>query len=132
MIGQGTYGWYYTNVDDYAAAWTSGYYLYTFITQYADFPVGPEGCEVTIDQAEIGDLIQYSWDGDYYWDHTVMIVYTEDDSQDDWNHWVAGHSPDVDFYPFAYFSIEHPAMVYRFLHIERLDGLKLYFPLIID
>lgn len=42
----------------------------------------------------------------------------------------AGHSPDVDNYPYEYFLIRNPDAVYRFLHIERVDGLRMYFPLI--
>lgn len=130
MIGEGTYGWYYNSVDDYAAAWTGVYYLFKFVTQYADFPAGPEGCAVSMDQAEIGDVIQYSWEGNNYWNHTVIIVQTEEDEQGNIHHNVAGHSPDVDFYPFEFFIVDYPDMIYRFLHIERVDGSKLYIPLI--
>lgn len=128
MAGDGTYGWYFNSIDDYAAAWTSVYYLNKFVTQYTDFPLGPEGCEITIDQALTGDVIQYSWDGDNYWNHSTIIVAVEDSVPGERGYWVAGHSPDVDNYPFEYFNIDHPDMVYRFVHIERLDGFKLLLP----
>jgi len=128
MVGDGTYGWYFNSIDDYAAAWTGVYYLFKFVTQYTDFPVGPEGCQIPVDQALVGDVIQYSWEGDNYWDHSVMIVAAENSALDERDYWVAGHSPDVDNYPYEYFSIEHPDMVYRFLHIERLDGYRLNLP----
>ena len=131
MVGDGTYGWYYNSVDDYAAAWTGVYYLYRFVTTlYEDFPLGPEGCGVSVNQAEVGDVIQYSWDGDDYWNHSVIIIQTELLPSEERIHWVAGHSPDVDFYPFDYFAIDYPDMNYRFLHIERLDGVRLFLPLI--
>lgn len=128
MVGDGTFGWYFNSINDYAPAWTGVYYLYKFVTQYEDWSLGPEGCQIPIDQALIGDVIQYSWDGDNYWDHSVMIVVAENTAPDERDYWVAGHSPDVDNYPYAYFSIEHPDMVYRFLHIERLDGFKVHMP----
>ena len=131
MVGDGTYGWYYNSVDDYAAAWTGVYYLFRFITTlYEDFPLGPEGCGVSVNQAEVGDVIQFSWDGDNYWNHSVIIVQTDLLPSEGQTHWVAGHSPDVDFYPFDYFAIDYPDMTYRFLHIERLDGVRLFLPLI--
>lgn len=131
MVGDGTYGWYYNSVNDYAAAWTGVYYLYRFVTTlYEDFPLGPEGCGVSVNEAEVGDVIQYSWDGDDYWNHSVIIVQMDLLLSGDRTHWVAGHSPDVDNYPFEYFAMDHPDMTFRFLHIERLDGARLFLPLI--
>jgi hypothetical protein len=131
MVGENTYGWYYHSVTDRSASWTGVYYLHKFVTLYADFPAGPEGCAVSVDQAEIGDVIQFSWEGDNYWNHSVIIVQTEDDPQGNRSHWVAGHTPDVDFYPYEYFLIGNPDAVYRFLHIERVDGVRLHLPLFV-
>lgn len=131
MVGENTYGWYYNSVTDRSAAWTGVYYLHKFITQYADFPAGPEGCAVSVDLAEIGDVIQFSWKGDIYWNHSVIIVQTEEDLQGNLHLKVAGHTPDVDFYPYEYFLVGYPDAAYRFLHIERVDGLRLHLPLFV-
>jgi hypothetical protein len=131
MVGEGTYGWYYNSANDHAAAWTGVIYFYKFITAYDDWSAGPEGCEVAINQAYPGDMIQYDWTDDRWWDHSVIIVDTEDYLPSDRYYWVAGHSPDVDYYPFEYFSVDYPDMDTRFLHIERLDGFSIYLPLIL-
>jgi hypothetical protein len=131
--GIGQLGWYFYSASDYASAWTGVGNLYDFIAQYWVWPRpgiddpdgtgGPEGCIVDDYQAREGDLIQFEWHGDSYWDHSVIIVKTEDYGYEVW-HWVAGHSDDVDNYPFDYNDI-------RFIHIDRIDGYaKIYIPLV--
>jgi hypothetical protein len=74
-----------------------------------------------------GDLIQIEKEGDPYWDHSMIIVRTEDYGYEVW-HWVAGHSPDVDNYPLDSFDYAD----IRFIHIDRIDGYaKIYIPLVI-
>lgn len=138
--GVGTVGWYYYNINDRATAWADVGKFYEFVTEYwvwprpgiddPDGPGGPEGCEVEFYLAYEGDIIQYDWTNDEYWDHGVIIVRWEDYGPDNRYHWVAGHTPDVDDYPYTSFSYEFPDMVYRFLHIDRIDGYSLrYIPL---
>lgn len=130
MVGANTYGWYYNSVSDYASAWTGVSYLYDFITQYWVWPAGPEGCDVAQYQAYEGDLIQYDWENDSEWDHSVIIVRILDIGPYNRYHWVSSHTPDVDDYPFT--SFDYPNKVYRFIHIERIDGYAMvYLPLII-
>jgi len=118
--GIGMDGWYYNNVNDRAAAWLDVTRLYNFIVNEVYFwDAGPEGCDAVIDQASRGDVIQYDWQNDGSWDHSVMIVLSQYDPT---YHWVAGHSPDVDGYPYTHFIYTHPNMVYRFVHIVRLDA----------
>lgn len=133
MIGSGTYGWYYNDRYDHSPSWTDVQFLYDFVIEpgYLYWDAGPEGCDTVIDQAERGDIIQYNWKenqqgtpdpNDEEWDHSVMIVLSQYEPT---FHWVAGHSPDVDGYPYTNFIYTHPNMVYRFVHIVRLDAASL-------
>ncbi len=132
MVGSNTFGWYYNNMDDRAAAWTNVTAMYNFITQYLVWPAGPEGCDVAQYQAYEGDLIQYDWTNDGIWDHGVIIVHSEDYGSQNRYHWVAAHTDDVDNYPFTSYIYNHPNMVYRFVHIERIDGFAMnYLPITI-
>ena len=135
---EGSLGWYFYDVSNYASAWTNVQSLYDFITQYwiwprpgiddPNGPGGPEGCEVVDYQAYEGDLVQFEWTGNPGWDHSVIIVRSEDYGYHIREHWVAGHSDDVDNYPLAYFDY----FDIRFIHIDRIDGYaKIYLPLIL-
>ncbi len=132
MVGSGTFGWYYNDCTDHSPSWTYVGNLYDFIIEpgYSYWPAGPEGCDTVIDQAEKGDIVQYYWKenqqgtpdpNDLEWDHSVMIVLSQYEPT---YHWVAGHSPDIDGYPYTYFIYAHPNMVYRFVHIVRLDAVS--------
>lgn len=126
----GTLGWFYMDVNHRANAWNNVTPLYDFITQYWAWPAGPEGCNVSQYQAYEGDLIQYDWTNDGAWDHSVIIVRSMDISPYNRYHWVSSHTPDVDDYPYSYF--DYPNKVYRFIHIERIDGYAMvYLPLVI-
>ena len=126
----GTLGWFYTDVNHRADAWNNVTPLYDFITQYWVWSGGPEGCDVAQYQAYEGDLIQYDWENDDEWDHSVIIVRSLDIGPYNRYHWVSSHTPDVDDYPFS--SFDYPNKVYRFIHIERIDGYAMvYLPLVI-
>jgi len=64
-----TYGWYYKNANDKAPAWTGAEFLYNFLVNNKG--VGPVGS--TIDNIEIGDIVQLSFDGEKY-THSLIIV----------------------------------------------------------
>ena len=140
LHGYGSYGWYFYSSSDYANAWTFVQPLYEFITQYwvwprpgiddPEGPGGPEGCEMTQNDVYEGDLIQYDWTNDGSWEHSAIIVMSQDLAQNYRFHWVAGHTPDVDNYPFT--SFDYPNKVYRFIHVERIDGyVHIYLPIFI-
>ena len=119
--GGSTSGWYYTDINHRAFAWSGVSELYDFILDSGnDWDEGPEGCEVSQNQAEPGDIIKYDWENDGEWDHAVIIVQSEDDEQGNRMHWIASHTDDHDNYPFTYYNI-HPDMIYRFVHIERIN-----------
>jgi hypothetical protein len=123
--GIGTNGWYYFDTNDRAAAWNDVERLYGFIVGETYFwDGGPEGCEVTSEEAQVGDVIQYEWNEDEYWDHSAIIV-TKGTGGQGYRYYVAGHTPDVDEYPYDSFNYDD----IRFIHIERIDGYIFYLPL---
>lgn len=125
--GIGTNGWYYFNVNDRSAAWNLVDRLYSFIVgEIYIWLAGPEGCVVTYTAAEVGDLIQYEWEGNGVWDHAVIIVMKGTGGQG-YQYWVAGHTPDVDNYPYQNFIYSN----IRFINIERIDGyIDTFIPLV--
>ena len=131
MVGANTEGWYYNSVSDYASAWTGVNFFYRFLVpDYDKWSAGPEGCSVDKDDAEIGDVIQYDWENDGDWDHSVIIVFSVDMGYGDMDHLVAAHTDDVDNYPFLSYFYTYDDMVYRFLHIDRIDGYYTYLALV--
>ena len=86
--GIGGTRWYYFDVNNRARAWTYVDGLYDFITHPYAWSEGPEGCEVSIDQITIGDVIQYETNGDNTWDHSVVVVEIQNGIP-----YVASHSP---------------------------------------
>ena len=65
------YGWYYRNGNDKSPSWSGVEYLYKFLVNNKS--VGPYGREATIDEIEIGDIAQLSFDGVTY-GHTLVII----------------------------------------------------------
>ena len=64
-------GWYYISLNRRSASWAGVEFFYEFFTTNRD--VGPFGKEETLDNAQIGDLIQLQNDsGDFY--HTLVIT----------------------------------------------------------
>ena len=65
------YGWFYLSSNRRAPAWTGVQFFYNFMTNNTD--VGPYGREVSIEKAELGDVIQLqNEDGVFY--HTLIIT----------------------------------------------------------
>jgi hypothetical protein len=77
-FGVGQPGWYYYSVQDRATAWNDVKALHDFITDYSVWLGGPEGCDVQQYEVLEGDIIQYNWTNDDYWDHSVLINRSEE------------------------------------------------------
>jgi len=107
-------GWYYSALNDRAAAWTSADYFGKFLIN--NNGAGPYGRILPLYSAEIGDLIQLSFDGIEF-SHTLVVVQT-------------GFSPAPDNILIAchtYDSLDRPLNTYyynelRFIHI---DGVRI-------
>lgn len=67
-------GWYYINGNNKSPSWSGVDFLYSFLINNKS--VGPYGKEVKINEIEIGDIAQLSFDGDKF-EHTLMIVNIE-------------------------------------------------------
>ena len=65
------FGWYYISPDDRSAAWTGVQYLSNFLT--TNEGNGPYGSELPLALAQIGDVIQLSFDGISF-SHTLIIT----------------------------------------------------------
>ena len=137
---QGQSGWYLLNGMQRASAWNYVDTIYDFIIHTSYPGEGPEGCSendpnhsndnVTVDDVDIGDIIQYEKtnDGDSaIWDHSVIIVGFTETQNGEIIPLVASHSEDheaIDYRYYAYDSV-------RFIHIERSDGLPPVKPMIV-
>ena len=66
-------GWYYVSSKDRAAAWTGVEYLYKFLT--TNKCTGPRAVIKPIKEAQIGDIIQISYDGERF-GHSLFVVST--------------------------------------------------------
>ena len=64
-------GWYYINGNDKSPSWTGVEFLYNFLI--SNKRTGPKGEDALINELEIGDVIQLSFDGIKY-SHSLIVV----------------------------------------------------------
>lgn len=64
-------GWYYINGNNKSPSWTGVEFLYNFLI--SNKGQGPFGIETTIDNLEIGDIIQLNFDGVKF-SHSLMVI----------------------------------------------------------
>ena len=64
-------GWYYNNVNDRAASWTSAEFLYKFLV--GNTGRGPHGHVIDMSQVRPGDVIQISFDGQRF-AHSMLVT----------------------------------------------------------
>lgn len=101
-------GWYYSDINNRAAAWTSVEYLYSFLTSNSG--AGPFGISVTKSQLKKGDIIQLgTFYGDFY--HSLIV-------SDFYNHIpiVCAHTFDALNKPLNEYFYE----TVRYIHIENV------------
>lgn len=103
-------GWYYVNGNRKSPSWSGVEFLYHFLTQNKG--VGPFAQEVSIDKVEVGDIAQFSFNGDTF-EHSVIIVKIDKPAS---LHtlYSASHTDDSFERPL----ISYPIAKIRFLHIE--------------
>lgn len=80
-------GWYYRSARNRAPAWTGVEYLFRFLT--GRHTEGPFASERPLSDAEPGDIIQLSFDGERY-AHSLLVVQAKPSVR------VATHSDDCD------------------------------------
>ena len=108
-----TYGWYYHSLNRRAPAWTGVEYLYRFLIRNRG--VGPVAVETDLSQAEPGDLVQLSFDGETFSHSPVIVSVGEPPSL--YNTLVAAHSYDVDNQPLGNYLFKR----LRVLHITHVN-----------
>lgn len=104
-----TFGWYYMDANRKSPSWTGVNELYNFLV--TNRGSGPKAIEVNIDEIQLGDLVQFDFDGDGRFDHTPVIVETGDFTPS--TVLLAAHSVDSIDRPLADYNYENV----RFLHI---------------
>lgn len=103
-------GWYYTSVNNRAPSWTSVEYLYKFLINNKD--KGPIAEECTIDDLEIGDIIQLNFNYDDKFNHSPIVVKIDEPRKPE-NIFIAAHTYDRFEYPLINYDYDD----IRFLHI---------------
>jgi hypothetical protein len=73
-----TTGWYYNTSYDRTASWTGVEYLYNFLINNKS--VGPFAKEVTINEIEIGDIIQLGDMSNHFY-HCPIVIKKEDNHE---------------------------------------------------
>ena len=71
IMNYSKYGWYYRSGYDKSPSWSGVEYLHKFLTQNQG--VGPYGEVVDYKTAQIGDIVQLSFDGKIF-THSLLIV----------------------------------------------------------
>ena len=108
-----TFGWYYRSLDDRSPSWSGVQFFYNFITTNGD--VGPFGREVSLDFAEVGDIIQLGREEDGFY-HTLLIVgYDGEDPL------VAAQTDDAYARPLSTYT-------YDFSRYIKIDGARIDVP----
>lgn len=101
-----TFGWYYNSVNSRAPAWSGVPYLYQFLT--GNTKAGPYARELPLKEAQIGDVIQLSFDGNAF-GHSVFVI-----DLDKADVYVAAHTDDQSHRPLRTYSYA----TCRLLHID--------------
>lgn len=107
-------GWYYKNANDKSASWTGVEFLHDFLINNKS--VGPYGKIVGIDELQIGDIIQLSFDGNTF-GHSLLVIEKEGNDLD--KIYIATHT--FDTYGKRVSSYQYSKL--RMIHIE---GVKVW------
>lgn len=102
-------GWYYINANNKSPSWTGVEFLYKFLISNKE--KGPTAKETTIDNLDIGDIIQLNFDGNKF-SHSLIVVQNGNSINDTL---VATHSFDI----FGKKVMDYKFNKYRCLHIEN-------------
>ena len=107
-----TFGWYYISLNERSPSWTGVDFFYNFIVNNLD--VGPFGRETSLDELEIGDVIQLGRNGEGFY-HTLLVVgFDGEDTL------IAAQTDD---------ALDRPLSEYNYasLRVLHIEGAMLYF-----
>jgi hypothetical protein len=127
-------GWYYVSLTYRAPAWTGVGQLFEFLVTYKDnWNAGPFGEEVFPDITNnnfqglyLGDIIQYDWEPDKTYNHSVII-----DGFINQIPLVASHSDFFRDAPYTYNLYTYPNEKVRFIHIQGIKIPHYHLPIIL-
>jgi hypothetical protein len=103
------YGWYYNSAYDRTPSWTGVEFFHNFLI--GNKGAGPFAKEVDVSEIRIGDVIQLSFNGNYF-QHSPVVVSTGSPVTLD-NILISTHTYDRDNYPITNYSYSK----IRFIHI---------------
>ncbi len=104
------YGWFYNSANSKSPSWTGVAYFYNYMSRGKPNQ-GPFCVETSLEEVEIGDLIQLSFRNSEY-QHTPVVVAVGDPPMPE-NILLAAHTYDADYRPMS----TYPYELYRCLHI---------------
>ena len=104
-------GWYYNSSTSRAPTWSGVQYLYNFLI--SNKGIGPMGALISLQDIEIGDVIQLSFDGRTY-GHSLLVVAVGSPISEK-TVLIATHTDDSDYRPL---STYYAAVQYRCLKIS--------------
>ena len=105
-------GWFYKNGNNKSPSWSGVEFLYKFLTNNKG--IGPFGKEVLINEVEVGDIVQLSFDGQKF-EHSLIIVNIKKLVSLD-NILIAAHTYDSYNKPISAYNFQK----IRFIHIEKV------------
>ena len=107
-------GWYYINENKKSPSWTGVEFLYKFLVNNKS--VGPFGEKTEINNIQIGDIIQLTFDGNNF-THSLIIVNIDNKDLD--NIYTSSHTDDSFSKRVSSYSFKN----IRFIHI---NGIRKY------
>lgn len=105
-----TLGWYYYNTNNRSPSWTGVEYLYRFLT--TNKGRGPIAVESTIDDIDIGDIVQLNFGADKQYDHSLVVIKIKEPRKPE-NVYISTHTYDRFDYPISNYYYDD----IRFIHI---------------
>lgn len=102
-------GWYYINGNNKSPSWTGVEFLYNFLT--TNQGAGPQGEQTTINNLEIGDVIQLSFNGSTF-SHSLIVIQNGSNTS---NTLIAAHTFDT----FGKRVSDYSFAKYRCVHIKN-------------
>ena len=104
-----TFGWYFLSTDDRSPSWTGVEFLYNFLT--TNQGPGPFGEETGLENAERGDVIQLSFDGENF-THTMIVTGLRQFYRGDRRILVSAHSYDARNRPLSTYDYEKARVIH--------------------
>lgn len=104
-----TFGWYFISPDDRSPSWTGVEFLYNFLI--SNEGPGPFGEESDFENAQPGDVIQLSFDGENF-THTMIVTGIRPFYRGDRRILISAHSYDARNRPLSTYDYEKARVIH--------------------